>query len=75
MVDTRGTAPTKVATRRNADQITTFAGAMWFVHIHIPWFGLWLGLGAERAQSRSPRASFLEVATRPSAGSVPPEGA
>jgi uncharacterized membrane protein len=32
---------------RIADQITTFAGSMWFVYIHIVWFGLWIGLGAE----------------------------
>jgi uncharacterized membrane protein len=33
---------------RIADQITTFAGSMWFVYIHILWFGLWIGLGAEK---------------------------
>jgi uncharacterized membrane protein len=33
---------------RIADQITTFAGSMWFVYIHIVWFGLWIGLGAEK---------------------------
>ena len=32
---------------RIADQITTFAGSMWFVYIHILWFGLWIGLGVE----------------------------
>jgi len=32
---------------RIADQITTFAGSMWFVYIHILWFGCWIGLGAE----------------------------
>ena len=32
---------------RIADQITTFAGSMWFVYIHIVWFGLWIGLGVE----------------------------
>ena len=32
---------------RIADEITTFAGSMWFVYIHIVWFGLWIGLGAE----------------------------
>src|SRR6187399_1290100 len=30
-----------------ADRITTFAGSMWFVYIHILWFGLWIGLGVE----------------------------
>ena len=32
---------------RIADQITAFAGSMWFVYIHVVWFGLWIGLGAE----------------------------
>jgi uncharacterized membrane protein len=33
---------------RIADQITTFAGSMWFVYIHILWFGCWIGLGVEK---------------------------
>jgi uncharacterized membrane protein len=33
--------------RRIADRITAFAGSMWFVYIHVLWFGLWIGLGAE----------------------------
>jgi uncharacterized membrane protein len=33
---------------RIADQITAFAGSMWFVYIHVVWFGLWIGLGAEK---------------------------
>ncbi len=33
---------------RIADTITDFAGSMWFVYIHIVWFGLWIGLGAEK---------------------------
>jgi uncharacterized membrane protein len=33
---------------RIADQITAFAGSMWFVYIHIAWFGCWIGLGAEK---------------------------
>jgi uncharacterized membrane protein len=33
---------------RIADQITTFAGSMWFVYIHIVWFGLWIRLGVEK---------------------------
>jgi uncharacterized membrane protein len=32
---------------RIADQITDFAGSMRFVYLHILWFGLWIGLGAE----------------------------
>ncbi len=33
---------------RVADRITTFAGSMTFVYLHILWFGLWIGLGAEK---------------------------
>jgi uncharacterized membrane protein len=33
---------------RIADQITAFAGSMWFVYIHIVWFGCWIGLGVEK---------------------------
>jgi uncharacterized membrane protein len=33
---------------RIADLITTFAGSMWFVYIHIIWFGCWIGFGAEK---------------------------
>ena len=32
---------------RVADRITDFAGSMRFVYLHILWFGLWIGLGAE----------------------------
>jgi uncharacterized membrane protein len=32
---------------RIADQITAFAGSMWFVYIHIVWFGCWIGFGVE----------------------------
>jgi uncharacterized membrane protein len=32
---------------RIADRITAFAGSMRFVYLHILWFGLWIGLGAE----------------------------
>ena len=32
---------------RIADQITTFAGSMWFVYIHIIWFSCWIGFGVE----------------------------
>jgi uncharacterized membrane protein len=32
---------------RAADQITTFAGSMRFVYIHILWFGCWIALGVE----------------------------
>jgi uncharacterized membrane protein len=32
---------------RIADQITDFAGSMWFVYIHILWFGSWIGFGVE----------------------------
>jgi uncharacterized membrane protein len=33
---------------RIADQITAFAGSMWFVYIHIIWFSCWIGLGVEQ---------------------------
>jgi uncharacterized membrane protein len=33
---------------RIADRITAFAGSMSFVYLHILWFGLWIGLGAEK---------------------------
>jgi uncharacterized membrane protein len=32
---------------RIADQITTFAGSMWFVYLHILWFGCWIGFSVE----------------------------
>jgi uncharacterized membrane protein len=32
---------------RIADKITELAGSMRFVYLHILWFGLWIGLGAE----------------------------
>ena len=35
------------AQNRVADHITTFAGSMAFVYIHIIWFGCWIGLGVE----------------------------
>lgn len=33
---------------RIADAITAFAGSMWFVYVHIIWFGLWIVLGVEK---------------------------
>jgi uncharacterized membrane protein len=33
---------------RIADRITDFSGSMRFVYLHILWFGLWIGLGAEK---------------------------
>ena len=36
------------AQNRIADAITTFAGSMWFVYLHIAWFSLWVGLRVER---------------------------
>ncbi len=32
------------AGNRTADKITTFAGSMRFVYIHIAWFGVWIAL-------------------------------
>jgi uncharacterized membrane protein len=33
---------------RVADKITTFAGSMTFVYLHILWFGCWIGFGVEK---------------------------
>jgi len=33
---------------RIADQITDFAGSMWFVYLHVVWFGCWIGFGVEK---------------------------
>jgi hypothetical protein len=35
------------AQNRVADSITTFAGSMTFVYLHILWFGLWIGFRVE----------------------------
>ena len=32
---------------RVADRITTFAGSMAFVYLHVLWFGCWIGFGVE----------------------------
>jgi uncharacterized membrane protein len=32
---------------RIADRITTFAGSMAFVYLHVIWFGCWIGFGVE----------------------------
>jgi uncharacterized membrane protein len=32
---------------RIADRITTFAGSMTFVYLHVIWFGCWIGFGVE----------------------------
>jgi uncharacterized membrane protein len=36
------------AQNRLADRITSFAGSMPFVYIHLAWFGCWIALGVER---------------------------
>jgi uncharacterized membrane protein len=33
---------------RLADRITTFAGSMTFVYLHVIWFGCWISFGVER---------------------------
>ncbi|MEA2521463.1 MAG: hypothetical protein QOI81_1109 [Actinomycetota bacterium] len=33
---------------RIADAITTFAGSMVFVYIHLAWFAIWIGVGVEK---------------------------
>jgi uncharacterized membrane protein len=38
----------KSVQNRIADQITAFAGSMWFVYIHIVWFSCWIGFGVEK---------------------------
>jgi uncharacterized membrane protein len=42
-------AEIRAAARQNraADAITTFAGSMSFVYLHIIWFGCWIGFGVE----------------------------
>jgi uncharacterized membrane protein len=37
----------KARQNRVADAITTFAGSMLFVYLHILWFGCWIGFGVE----------------------------
>jgi uncharacterized membrane protein len=37
----------KETQNRVADAITTFAGSMLFVYIHIIWFACWIGFGVE----------------------------
>ena len=37
----------EAAQNRLADRVTTFAGSMLFVYIHIIWFGCWIGFGVE----------------------------
>ena len=37
----------KSVENRVADRITEFSGSMQFVYLHIVWFSLWIGLGAE----------------------------
>jgi len=37
----------KARQNRVADAITTFAGSMLFVYLHIIWFGCWIGFGVE----------------------------
>ncbi len=32
---------------RIADAITSFAGSMWFVYIHVAWFSIWIAAGVE----------------------------
>jgi uncharacterized membrane protein len=35
------------AQNRIADRITTFAGSMTFVYLHVIWFACWIGFGVE----------------------------
>jgi uncharacterized membrane protein len=43
-----GEARARSLQNRVADAITAFAGSMWFVYIHLLWFGAWIGLRVER---------------------------
>ena len=45
LMQQRGAA--RLAQNRVADRITTFAGSMAFVYIHIIWFACWIGFGVE----------------------------
>jgi uncharacterized membrane protein len=36
------------AQNRIADAITTFAGSMWFVYLHVAWFSIWIVFRVER---------------------------
>ena len=36
------------AQNRVSDRITSFAGSMTFVYLHILWFGCWIGFGVEK---------------------------
>ena len=38
----------KSVQNRIADRITTFAGSMAFVYVHLLWFGCWIGFGVEK---------------------------
>jgi uncharacterized membrane protein len=38
----------QAAQNRMADHITSFAGSMGFVYIHILWFGCWIAFGVEK---------------------------
>ncbi len=38
----------KSVQNRIADKITTFAGSMTFVYLHVIWFGCWIGFGVEK---------------------------
>jgi uncharacterized membrane protein len=38
----------KSVQNRVADKITTFAGSMTFVYLHVIWFGCWIGFGVEK---------------------------
>jgi uncharacterized membrane protein len=40
---------------RIADQITSFAGSMWFVYIHIIWFASWIGFGSRSTRTACSR--------------------
>jgi uncharacterized membrane protein len=44
---TREEERAKARQNRAADAITTFAGSMLFVYLHVIWFACWIGFGVE----------------------------
>jgi uncharacterized membrane protein len=43
----------KARQNRVADAITTFAGSMLFVYLHVIWFACWIGFGVEDFRTAS----------------------
>ena len=54
---------------RVADAITAFAGSMWFVYIHIIWFGCWISFGVEKYRRHRRQVKGWEMCPRRRPGS------